>query len=260
MTYDILRSSGTLEVGDALPELLTEGFDDEQIWQELELQNLPAIDRIVKDISVLKKIDVSFQKDTGKDDSDEDEVETDAEQDEDMLSDGSNISNAEDVSLGLEQTKRLNVDDNSDSESEEEKELKKLLDEATSLGEENGNESSEDEGDLFGSDLENEETSIRKTKRKGEEIRGTESMTSRDSKKAHRRKTVVDDKFFNIADLETFLEREDAKEEKRRKKESGNESENSESDEEDDEEVIDFFADIPSDDEVGINFVFPSME
>ena len=50
--YDFTR--GTLPLDDgALEELITENFDDEQIWQELELQNGPCVDSMLNKVSQL---------------------------------------------------------------------------------------------------------------------------------------------------------------------------------------------------------------
>jgi U3 small nucleolar RNA-associated protein MPP10 len=42
-----------LPSGDALPELIVQGFDDEQIWQELELQNEARSDGLVASVASL---------------------------------------------------------------------------------------------------------------------------------------------------------------------------------------------------------------
>ena len=42
-----------LLAGDALPNLLVDQFDDEQVWQQLELQNGPCIDGLLASIARL---------------------------------------------------------------------------------------------------------------------------------------------------------------------------------------------------------------
>jgi U3 small nucleolar RNA-associated protein MPP10 len=42
-----------LPSGDALPELIIQGFDEEQVWQELELQNEGRSKRLLSDVASL---------------------------------------------------------------------------------------------------------------------------------------------------------------------------------------------------------------
>lgn len=62
--YDFLKQeeADQWQPADALPDLLISGFDEEQIWQEVELQNEGLANRIVKDVAVLlsKKDGLAF--------------------------------------------------------------------------------------------------------------------------------------------------------------------------------------------------------
>ena len=224
--YDLTKSSeGILNI-DALPELIIDNFDDEQVWQEIELQNDPCLSRIVDNIAKLttnKKL--SFKPKPKKcptaksnytrasfPDDYSDDVEDNAidiEDDEMQIDDGGN----------------KDVEDEED-ESEDEKMLKELLDKVAEDG--NVDDFSSDDRE----DIETEAFTEKKNK---------ESTKTGQVKK---RKTVVDDKFFKMADMEEFLELEDAKEMKK------NLSKKSESEDEALEDDIDVFQDIPSDDEV----------
>ncbi|XP_068984711.1 U3 small nucleolar ribonucleoprotein protein MPP10 [Bombus flavifrons] len=50
--YDFTKQQSQTNTN-ALPELVTEGFDEEQIWQQLELQNEGELDHLIGDISKL---------------------------------------------------------------------------------------------------------------------------------------------------------------------------------------------------------------
>lgn len=50
--YDFTKQQSQTNTN-ALPELVTEGFDEEQIWQQLELQNEGELDHLISDVSKL---------------------------------------------------------------------------------------------------------------------------------------------------------------------------------------------------------------
>ncbi|KAM9367084.1 LOW QUALITY PROTEIN: U3 small nucleolar ribonucleoprotein MPP10 [Symphorus nematophorus] len=182
--YDLHKSQEPAGYkGSPLAQLVVENFDEEQIWQELELQNN----------AVLKH----FQNAT-----------------EEALSDGT-------LMLLVEEEEEVETDDENVDEEEEEEEpprrSKKMAAEA-----EDGAEDYTDED----SDLDFDVDALEKREKQKKEI----------GRKGSKTKVVpseVDDKFFKLSEMESFLDDMD----KREGKEDGNEDE------------VDYFQDLPSDED-----------
>ncbi|XP_062616341.1 U3 small nucleolar ribonucleoprotein protein MPP10-like [Saccostrea cucullata] len=215
--YDLSKSEefGQNWSESALPELIVENFDEEQIWQQLELQNSGVIDNLLTKISHLvtaaekqptEKLKVKASKNNSVDKETVNFGEDDEEEEEELVSDDSDR-------VVFKGNNVLDMDSDDDSE------IDFRFPQSNLALMEDGESESDDE------DLINKETS----KSKGVET------------KKRQGRSVVDDKFFKLADMESFLEQEDAREERRRR---GEESE-------EDEEDVDMFADIPSDEEEG---------
>ncbi|XP_054706540.1 U3 small nucleolar ribonucleoprotein protein MPP10-like [Uloborus diversus] len=196
----------------SLPKLLIDGFDDEQIWQQIDLLNKSAVTQFSKGISNLDAEKVclktensstapnAFKPQTHTNEFDELSSASDNEEyafdgDSDSSVDVSHPSKRDDYAY----------DDDDDSESSNEYNKTDLRESVTS----------EDDFEF-----------------------DTNDKTQEKSNKAVKPlvyKSEVDDQFFKLANLEEFLRLEDLKEEKGFEESS-------------DEEDIDLFQDIPSDD------------
>lgn len=182
----------------SLPQLYTEGFDEEQIWQQLELHNEPSFKILMKNVAKLltgKDKKLSFYKVEVQADEEEEDVQNGKEHEEEEDKD----SVTSDLSFELP----ADSEDENSSDLDETADLK--LDEYRVL------------------DEEREERPNRK----------------RDQPIGKIRKTEVDDQFFKVGEMEKFLEKEEAEKPKV-------------IDDDDEEEDIDFFEDIPSEDEENV--------
>lgn len=190
--------------GSPLVQLAIENFDEEQIWQELELQNTALLTRFEKSVEEAVADDtITFFEDTEEeedgevDDGLEEEIECEDDDDDDELE-----------------------DDDKDEEEKTEQRLK------PSASNEEDDFSGEDSDLDFDVDKFEKQTKQRQSATKLSKSNGTPSE--------------VDDRFFKLSEMEAFLDNMD----KREGKESVDED-------------IDYFQNLPSDEEEELRFDKP---
>lgn len=192
--YDLNKALGSSIVrGSPLKELVIENFDEEQIWQQLELQNNAILD--------------FFKKSIARDANDKDLCLVSDQEDDGSDAEASSDNELEDVMEA--ETEQESVSTKQETKAKEKQSKPK-----EAITQKYSDEDSDVDFDIAALE---EQTKIAKEttlKKKG-------------------RKSVVDDKFFKLAEMEAFLEH--AEKETREREE-----------EEDD---INYFEDIISDDE-----------
>lgn len=285
-TYDISQSltASVLSKNDnALPELIIQDFDDEQVWQELELDNDSSISNFLTQIKTLqnksRKVPITFcrKKASSTNKSVKFGIPSENEEKDDPIE--GLLSGSEDEEITFKT--KLPVDDFVDDEEEGSDNLdasqsgdsdsdidKRLSDIKSRI--QNDNSDDEDENDfdfdldgmddhLDESDHENENKDENedvqnedKNDNENQSLDSGNKTKSKDSNKKKQNKSVVDDKFFKLADMEAFLEQEEAKERKKDRKDENKDDD----DDDDDESSVDMFQDIPSEDEVSWNYMY----
>ncbi|OXB55447.1 hypothetical protein ASZ78_009204 [Callipepla squamata] len=194
--YDLNKSLGSSVVrGSPLKELVIENFDEEQIWQQLELQNNAVLDVFRKSVAQCTN-------------------------DKDLYL----VSDQEDDGSDAEAGSDSEVEDMIEAEAEQENAYAKHKTEAKekqSKCRESVIEKYSDEDSDIDFDIEVLEQQTKTAKKTAVKKTG--------------RKSIVDDKFFKLAEMEAFLEHV--------------EKENGERGEEEEEDDIDYFEDVISDDE-----------
>ncbi|KAM6203196.1 U3 small nucleolar ribonucleoprotein MPP10 [Rhynchocyon petersi] len=191
--HKILEDSSSR--GSPLKKLVINNFDDEQIWQQLELQNEPILQYFQKAVSnTIKDNDISLLPETEEQTCEEDGPEMEADKQEDLEQDLKDLT-GDDVrgQKSVEHLSKFDARENPDFTDED------------------------SDCDFDINKLEQQSKVQNKVPRKQKE------------------KSIVDDKFFKLSEMEAFLENVEKEEEQK----------------DDEEEDINFFEDIDSDEDEG---------
>lgn len=218
--------SGTRSLVSTCPlqELLVENFDDEQIWQEIELQNTPLLRVLKQDIHSLKEnVDqLSLLSGSSK------VVKGNRLQRSDS-NDGTVSGNANGFVKSASE---------SDTESDSVNEGYRPDDSDDQMDDGGGdnNDDEENENDYYNNDSSKVKSSTNNNR----------------EQKSKKKKSQVDDTFFKLSDMLQFLDKEDRRYERAHRNKSQKESDDNDDDDDDNDEIdsepVDYFIDMDSDD------------
>ncbi|XP_072004120.1 U3 small nucleolar ribonucleoprotein protein MPP10 [Engystomops pustulosus] len=199
--YDLHKTDEAIAAGSPLKELVIENFDEEQIWQQLELQN----EKIIHHFNILvnravKDEDIYFFQQSDEDDED------DENEDDDELSENDQEEEAE-----KDPTKNGKIPKGDRRNSQVSLVKNKKAAEVEKY--------SDDDSDMD-FDIDKLEQEQKKN-------------TVKQMPKEPTKKSVVDDQFFKLSEMESFLEAVEKEDDKKN----------------DDEEEVDYFEEIDSFDE-----------
>ena len=221
--------SGTRSLASTCPlqELLVENFDDEQIWQEIELQNTPLLRVLKRDFHSLKENVDKLS----------------------LLSGSSKVVNGNQLPCSDDvDSENANSFVKNESESDTESDRP---DEGFSP-----DEDSDDQIDARGSD---DKENDNDDDNNGSNKVKSSMNNNRQQQKSRKKKSQVDDSFFKLSDMLQFLDKEDRRFERAHSKKSQKENDDNDNDpaadaddDDDDDEIgsepVDYFIDMDSDD------------
>ncbi|XP_070757999.1 U3 small nucleolar ribonucleoprotein protein MPP10 isoform X2 [Enoplosus armatus] len=185
--YDLHKAQEPADFkGSPLAQLVVENFDEEQIWQELELQNNAVLNHFKNASEKALSDETLTLLVEEEENSDEEEVETDDE----------NVVDEEEEPLRQSKKKAVEAEDGAEDYTDEDSDL-----------------------DFDVDALEKREKQKKEIGRKGTQTKGVPSE--------------VDDKFFKLSEMESFLDDMDKREGK----------------DDEDKDGVDYFQDLPSDED-----------
>ncbi|MCJ8747407.1 hypothetical protein PDJAM_G00153040 [Pangasius djambal] len=193
--------------GSPLDQLVVENFDEEQIWQELELQNTAALTLFENEVSKAVIDDTLTLLE-----------ETEEEEEEEKEEDGGG-----------------GLDDDEEEEDEEEEEEEEESGDKRKNGLKPKSSGSDDDEELYDEDSDID-FDVDKLEKQSKQKKKTETKIPKS-----RTVSEVDDQFFKLSEMEAFLDDMD----KREGKEPASEE-------------IDYFQDLPSDEDDDLAFDKPS--
>ncbi|KAF9161398.1 U3 snoRNP protein [Actinomortierella ambigua] len=204
--YDLGKASESEEMksqGSMLEELFIDGFDNDQIWEEIQMQNVPFLDYLKSQLKALKSGKTTADKDHEEDEQGEVDAAEGAEQnDED-----SDLAEDEEMEVDEDEAGMMDSDMEHDSD---------MFDSAVGEEESDAEELDAEEG---GEDEDEEEDES--------EEEDLEDLGLPATKKV--KKSEVDDDFFNIDEFNALTEKQEQDELEGR--------------EPDNDDEIDYFAD-----------------